>query len=154
MVRKNNIKIAVVGLGYVGFPLACLFARKYNVIGYDIDADKVRSLACGKIGNLDVDLDIVKKLLDSGKLKLTASQSDVANCNVFIVAVPTPADKTLKADPTLLYQSSVDIGSVLSKGNVVIYESTVSGYCTASGNSGSRTKRPSSPRKRLKSPGL
>ena len=125
MVRKNNIKIAVVGLGYVGFPLACLFARKYNVIGYDIDADKVRSLACGKIGNLDVDLDIVKKLLDSGKLKLTASQSDVANCNVFIVAVPTPADKTLKADPTLLYQSSVDIGSVLSKGNVVIYESTV-----------------------------
>ena len=125
MIRKNNLKIAVIGLGYVGFPLACLFAKKYSVIGYDIDADKVKNLINGKVGNIDVDIDVVKQLLDSKSLRLTSSQSDVADCNVYIVAVPTPADNKLKADPTLLYQSSVDIGSVLSPGNIVIYESTV-----------------------------
>ena len=123
MIRKNNLKIAVIGLGYVGFPLACLFAKKYSVIGYDIDADKVKNLINGKVGNIDVD--VVKQLLDSKSLRLTSSQSDVADCNVYIVAVPTPTDNKLKADPTLLYQSSVDIGSVLSPGNIVIYESTV-----------------------------
>ena len=125
MIRKNNLKIAVIGLGYVGFPLACLFAKKYSVIGYDIDADKVKNLINGKVGNIDVDIDVVKQLLDSKSLRLTSSQSDVADCNVYIVAVPTPADNKLKADPTLLYQSSVAIGSVLSPGNIVIYESTV-----------------------------
>lgn len=125
MIRKNNLKIAVIGLGYVGFPLACLFAKKYSVIGYDIDADKVKNLINGKVGNIDVDIDVVKQLLDSKSLRLTSSQSDVADCNVYIVAVPTPTDNKLKADPTLLYQSSVDIGSVLSPGNIVIYESTV-----------------------------
>ena len=123
MIRKSNIKIAVIGLGYVGFPLACLFAKKYNVVGYDIDPYKVKNLTNGNIGNIDVD--IVKNLLNSGSLSLTSLQSDVADCNVYIVAVPTPADKKLKADPTLLYQSSVDIGSVLSPGDIVIYESTV-----------------------------
>ena len=123
MIRKNNLKIAVIGLGYVGFPLACLFAKKYNVVGYDIDPYKVKNLTNGNIGNIDVD--IVKNLLNSGSLSLTSLQSDVADCNVYIVAVPTPADKKLKADPTLLYQSSVDIGSVLSPGDIVIYESTV-----------------------------
>jgi len=123
MIRKNNLKIAVIGLGYVGFPLACLFAKKYSVIGYDIDADKVKNLINGKVGNIDVD--VVKQLLDSKSLRLTSSQSDVADCNVYIVAVPTPTDNKLKADPTLLYQSSVAIGSVLSPGNIVIYESTV-----------------------------
>ena len=125
MIRKNNLKIAVIGLGYVGLPLACLFAKKYSVIGYDIDADKVKNLINGKVGNIDVDIDVVKQLLDSKSLRLTSSQSDVADCNVYIVAVPTPADNKLKADPTLLYQSCVDIGSVLSPGNIVIYESTV-----------------------------
>ena len=57
MIRKNNLKIAVIGLGYVGFPLACLFAKKYSVIGYDIDADKVKNLINGKVGNIDVDID-------------------------------------------------------------------------------------------------
>ena len=123
MIRKSNIKIAVIGLGYVGFPLACLFAKKYNVVGYDLDPYKVKNLTNGNIGNIDVD--IVKNLLNSGSLSLTSLQSDVADCNVYIVAVPTPADKKLKADPTLLYQSSVDIGSVLSPGDIVIYESTV-----------------------------
>ena len=123
MIRKNNLKIAVIGLGYVGFPLACLFAKKYSVIGYDIDADKVKNLINGKVGNIDVD--VVKQLLDSKSLRLTSSQSDVADCNVYIVAVPTSTDNKLKADPTLLYQSSVAIGSVLSPGNIVIYESTV-----------------------------
>ena len=125
MIRKNNIKIAVIGLGYVGFPLACLFAKKFKVIGYDIDAYKVKNLNIGKIGDIDVNIDLVKNLLYSGSLSLTSLQSDVADCNVYIVAVPTPADKKLKADPTLLYQSSVDLGSVLSPGNIVIYESTV-----------------------------
>lgn len=123
MIRKNNIKIAVIGLGYVGFPLACLFAKKYSVIGYDIDANKVKSLYNGKFCNIGVHQ--VKNLLDSGNLRLTSVQSDIADCNVYIVAVPTPADKKLKADPTSLYQSSVDIGSVLSPGDIVIYESTV-----------------------------
>ena len=125
MIRKSNIKIAVIGLGYVGFPLACLFAKKFKVIGYDVDAYKVKNLNNAKIDDIDVNIDVVKNLLYSGNLSLTSSQSDVADCNVYIVAVPTPADKKLKADPTLLYQSSVDIGSVLSPGNIVIYESTV-----------------------------
>ena len=125
MIRKSNIKIAVIGLGYVGFPLACLFAKKFKVIGYDVDAYKVKNLNNAKIDDIDVNIDVVKNLLYSGNLSLTSSQSDVADCNVYIVAVPTPADKKLKADPTLLYQSSVDLGSVLSPGNIVIYESTV-----------------------------
>ena len=82
MIRKTNLKIAVIGLGYVGFPLACLFAKKYSVIGYDIDADKVKNLINRKVGNIDVDIDVVKQLLDSRSLRLTLSQSDVADCNV------------------------------------------------------------------------
>lgn len=109
MIRKSNIKIAVIGLGYVGFPLACLFAKKYKVIGYDIDTYKVKNLNMGKVGDIDVNIDIVRECSIPRKFESYIITSDVADCNVYIVAVPTPADKKLKADPTLLYQSSVDL---------------------------------------------
>ncbi|MEG1227580.1 MAG: nucleotide sugar dehydrogenase [Flavobacterium sp.] len=127
---EENIKIAVIGLGYVGLPLARLFATKYSVVGFDINKSRIESLNSGIDTTLEVDVDTLKKVLldkPSNEIGLfcTDSLKDIANCNYFIVTVPTPVDKNNRPDLTPLYKSSESVGKVLKKGDVVIYESTV-----------------------------
>ena len=127
---EENIKIAVIGLGYVGLPLARLFATKYSVVGFDINKSRVESLNSGIDSTLEVDVDTLKKVLldkPSNEIGLfcTDSLKDISNCNYFIVTVPTPVDKNNRPDLTPLYKSSESVGKVLKKGDIVIYESTV-----------------------------
>ncbi|WP_372800948.1 nucleotide sugar dehydrogenase [Lutibacter sp.] len=127
---KETIKIAVIGLGYVGLPLARLFATKYSVIGYDINQKRVTELKKG----LDVTLEVNSKTLSEVLVDVSSTNkglyctnniSDLTNCNYYIVTVPTPVDKNNKPNLIPLIKSSETVGSVLKKGNVVIYESTV-----------------------------
>jgi UDP-N-acetyl-D-galactosamine dehydrogenase len=125
------MKIAVVGLGYVGLPLARLFATKYSVVGFDINQSRVDELNSG----LDSTLEIEKSLLESVLLKkptnnvvgllCSTNLEDIKDCNYYIVTVPTPVDKNNRPDLTPLYKSSETVGKVLKKGDIVIYESTV-----------------------------
>nr|WP_305070313.1 nucleotide sugar dehydrogenase [Flavobacterium sp. JAS] len=126
----ENIKIAIIGLGYVGLPLARLFATKYAVVGFDINGDRVSSLKSGTDTTLEVDDETLQKVLvDNPKLQVglycTTSLSDIADCNYFIITVPTPVDKNNRPDLTPLYKSSESVGKILKKGDIVIYESTV-----------------------------
>jgi len=126
----KNIKIAVIGLGYVGLPLARLFATKYSVIGFDINQSRVASLKSGTDTTLEVDDETLQKVLVDQPnaevgLYCTTSLNDIANCNYFVVTVPTPVDKNNRPDLTPLYKSSETVGKILKKGDIVIYESTV-----------------------------
>jgi UDP-N-acetyl-D-galactosamine dehydrogenase len=123
-------KIAIIGLGYVGLPLARLFATKYPVIGFDINKGRIDDLNLGHDYTLEIDENQLKSVLvsqpDSEKgLYCTNNIETIASCNVYIVTVPTPVDKNNKPDLTPLYKSSETVGKVLKKGDVVIYESTV-----------------------------
>lgn len=127
---EKNIKIAVIGLGYVGLPLARLFATKYAVVGFDINKSRIESLNSGIDTTLEVDSATLQKVLvDDANSKIglycTSSLHDIANCNYFIITVPTPVDKNNRPDLTPLYKSSESVGKVLKKGDIVIYESTV-----------------------------
>ena len=125
------MKIAVIGLGYVGLPLARLFATKYSVVGFDINQSRVDELNSG----IDSTLEIDKSLLESVLLKqptqnaigllCSSNLEDIKDCNYYIVTVPTPVDKNNRPDLTPLYKSSETVGKVLKKGDIVIYESTV-----------------------------
>lgn len=126
----NEIKIGVIGLGYVGLPLARLFATKYAVIGFDINPERIRELQSGVDSTLEVSEEELKKVTvqnpPTGKGLYCTDQLDVLkNCNYFIVTVPTPVDRTNRPDLTPLYKSSETVGKVLKKGDIVIYESTV-----------------------------
>ncbi|MFH6949092.1 nucleotide sugar dehydrogenase [Flavobacterium sp. FlaQc-51] len=126
----ENIKIAVIGLGYVGLPLARLFATKYSVIGFDINESRVSSLKSGTDTTLEVDDATLQKVLVNNPnsnvgLFCTTSLNDIADCNYFIITVPTPVDKNNRPDLTPLYKSSESVGKILKKGDIVIYESTV-----------------------------
>jgi UDP-N-acetyl-D-galactosamine dehydrogenase len=125
-----NIKIAVIGLGYVGLPLARLFATKYPVVGFDINQNRIQELNTGKDSTLEIDSDTLNKVLvsslsDSNGLLCSSSLEDIASCNYYVVTVPTPVDKNNRPDLTPLYKSSETVGKVLKKGDIVIYESTV-----------------------------
>jgi len=134
IINNSNLiemkKIAVIGLGYVGLPLARLFATKYSVVGFDINKDRVDSLRAGVDATLEVENDVLKSVLleqpgnDIG-LFCSYNLSDIADCNYYIVTVPTPVDKNNRPDLTPLYKSSETVGKVLKKGDIVIYESTV-----------------------------
>ena len=124
------MKIGIIGLGYVGLPLARLFATKYNVVGFDINQKRVDELNQGKDFTLEVDeitLQSVLRNKDNNQIGLFCSTSldDIADCNYYIVTVPTPVDKNNKPDLNPLYRSSETVGKVLKKGDIVIYESTV-----------------------------
>ncbi|WP_081212167.1 nucleotide sugar dehydrogenase [Salegentibacter sediminis] len=173
--NKENIKIAIIGLGYVGLPLARLFATKFPVIGYDINEARVAELRRGHDSTLEVEDDILQSVLvdfsihsedhsralqntrrgewkvdsemkgkvESGEWKVeendvaievapaatglycTTDLEDIADCNYYIITVPTPIDKNNRPDLTPLYKSSESVGKVLKKGDIVIYESTV-----------------------------
>jgi UDP-N-acetyl-D-galactosamine dehydrogenase len=123
-------KVAVIGLGYVGLPLARLFATKYAVVGFDIHQKRIDSLQQGHDHTLELDEDdlkavMVSTLSDAKGLYFTNQLKDLENCNYYIVTVPTPVDKNNRPDLTPLYKASETVGKVLKKGDIVIYESTV-----------------------------
>ena len=113
--------IAVIGLGYVGLPVALAFARKFNTVGFDIDAPKVKELVSGYDRNHEVPEDVLK----STKLKMTADPKDLANVTFWVVAVPTPVDENNVPDLTPVVKASETVAKHLKKGDVVVYESTV-----------------------------
>ncbi len=126
----NNVKIAVIGLGYVGLPLARLFATKYPVVGFDINERRIKELRAGTDSTLEVEDDILKKVLSETPkmetgLYCTNQLGDIADCNYYIVTVPTPVDNTNRPVLTPLYKSSETVGEILKKGDIVVYESTV-----------------------------
>ena len=123
-------KIAVIGLGYVGLPLARLFATKYSVVGFDINSDRVSELMSGIDSTLEVDNEILKSVLvsDTSELKglfCTNQLDKLKDCNYYIITVPTPVDKNNRPILTPLVKASETIGAVLKKGDIVVYESTV-----------------------------
>ncbi|WP_029033408.1 nucleotide sugar dehydrogenase [Salinimicrobium terrae] len=124
------IKIGVIGLGYVGLPLARLFATKYPVIGFDINKSRVEELRQGKDTTLEVENEVLQEVLlktpsyENG-LYCTYELEDIKDCNYFVITVPTPVDKNNRPDLIPLYKSSESVGKVLKKGDIVIYESTV-----------------------------
>ncbi len=121
---NNEFKIAVIGLGYVGLPLARLFSTKYQTIGYDVNKVRVDTLMAGH----DVTLEVSDKLLlDAIKngFKCSSNLDDIKECNFYIVAVPTPVDENNRPDLKPLLEASETVGKVISKGNIVVYESTV-----------------------------
>ncbi|SFT62730.1 UDP-N-acetyl-D-galactosamine dehydrogenase [Lishizhenia tianjinensis] len=123
-------KIAIIGLGYVGLPLARLLATKYPVVGFDINKDRVDELNSGHDFTLEVEDDVLKAVLKSAPnneigLYNSAALEDIADANIYIVTVPTPVDRHNKPDLTPLYRASETVGKVLTKGDIVIYESTV-----------------------------
>ncbi len=122
-------KIAVIGLGYVGLPLAVEFAKKYQVTGYDINTQRISELNRYKDHTLEVDSEVLKKVMisesDSAGLTITSSLDDIASASVYIITVPTPTDKNNRPVLTPLLKASEAVGSVLKKGDYVIYESTV-----------------------------
>ena len=118
----NKSKIALIGLGYVGLPLAVEFGKKRTVIGFDINQNRIKELKQG----VDVTLETTKQeLKDAIHLSYTANLDDIKDCSIFIVTVPTPIDKHKRPDLTPLEKSSESVGSILKKGDIVIYESTV-----------------------------
>ena len=121
----SDIKICVVGLGYVGLPLACLFAERYATVGFDTDTVRVASLNQSIDRNGEVDAERLKEAVGSGSLRCTTSIDDIRECNVYIITVPTPVDGNNLPDLAPLLNASRTVGGVLKKGDTVIYESTV-----------------------------
>src|SRR6218665_821685 len=125
---NKEYKIAVIGLGYVGLPLAALFASKYAVIGYDINQKRINELKQGIDGTLEVSEEVLKNVLQpknkiskhSG-LYFTTSEIDLKAANYYIITVPTPVDKNNSPDLTPLKKASELVGKVLKKGDVVVY---------------------------------
>lgn len=117
-------KIAVIGLGYVGLPLARLFSTKYTTIGFDINQGRVDELMSGHDSTLEVEDDLLQEAIKNGFV-CTSNLNDIADCNVYVVTVPTPIDKHNSPDLTPLVRASETVGKVLKKDDIVIYESTV-----------------------------
>jgi UDP-N-acetyl-D-galactosamine dehydrogenase len=127
---KNNSKIAIIGLGYVGLPLARLFATKFPVVGFDINLQRIEELKNGEDTTLEIEGDVLRKVLTDSipvekGLYCTSEIEDVQDSNYYIVTVPTPVDMQNKPDLTALKKSSETVGKVLKENDVVIYESTV-----------------------------
>ena len=131
-----SIKITVIGLGYVGLPLARLFATKYQVVGFDINQTRIDELNAGTDKTLEISDDVLQAVLVSDFVSSSAVEKpigllcsynleDIADCNYYIITVPTPVDKNNRPDLTPLYKASETVGKVLKKGDIVIYESTV-----------------------------
>ena len=120
----KDIKIAVIGLGYVGLPLARLFSTKYPTVGYDLNPKRVEELMSGHDSTLEVDDSLLQEALANG-FRCTTDLEEIRECNFYVVAVPTPVDKNNNPDLHPLYGASETVGKVISKGDIVVYESTV-----------------------------
>lgn len=121
------VRIAVVGLGYVGLPLAVEFGKQYDTIGFDINAARIDELRRGSDSTLEVEPEL---LAEASRLGFTSEPGDIADCNVYIVTVPTPIDSARRPDLAPLRMASETLGKLLRPGNVVVYESTVFPGCT------------------------
>lgn len=120
----NTTKIAVIGLGYVGLPLARLFSTKYKTVGFDMNQSRVDALMGGHDATLEVSDELLQSAIKNG-FKCTANVEDIRDCNFYVIAVPTPVDNNHNPDLTPLYGASTTVGKVISKGDIVVYESTV-----------------------------
>ena len=129
----NKHHIAVIGLGYVGLPLAIEFAKKYNVIGFDIDADRVAELNKGEDRTKEADLETLNTLMESSNalhgISFSSNVESLNLANTYIVTVPTPIDQFKAPDLTPLIKASEMLGKILKIGDIVIYESTVYPGC-------------------------
>ena len=120
----KDIKIAVIGLGYVGLPLSRIFSTKYKTVGYDLNQSRVDELMNGVDSTLEVDNKLLKQAISKG-LTCTTNIEQIRECNFYVVAVPTPVDNNKNPDLAPLYRASETVGKVISKGDIVVYESTV-----------------------------
>ena len=127
MQQLDNAKIAIIGLGYVGLPLAVEFGKQFDTVGFDIRAARVDELCAGRDSTLEVDSD---ELSTATRLRYSAELEDIRGCNVYIVTVPTPIDAAKRPDLTPLIKASESLGKVLKRGDIVVYESTVYPGCT------------------------
>ncbi|MAE39598.1 MAG: Vi polysaccharide biosynthesis protein VipA/TviB, partial [Psychrobacter sp.] len=122
MININDIKIAVIGLGYVGLPLAVEFGKHRSVVGFDINAERISALTAGTDHTLEVS---DEELAQATHLSYSSNIQTLRDCNFFIVTVPTPIDNYKQPDLTPLIKASEAIGSLLKKDDIVVYESTV-----------------------------
>lgn len=120
-----DIKICVVGLGYVGLPLACLFASRYATVGFDTNVSRVEALSRGNDDTNEVDNTKLRQAINEARLRCTSKINDIRDCTVFIITVPTPVDINNQPDLAPLLDASNMVGTVLKNGDIVIYESTV-----------------------------
>ena len=121
----KQIKICVVGLGYVGLPLARLFSTKFETVGYDTNQSRVDALMAGHDATLEVADDLLQDAIKNHGFVCTTDMEKIKDCNFYVVAVPTPVDKNNNPDLTPLVGASTTVGKVISKGDIVVYESTV-----------------------------
>ncbi|MFI3303736.1 MAG: nucleotide sugar dehydrogenase [Rikenellaceae bacterium] len=119
------MKIAVVGLGYVGLPLARLFSTKYETVGFDINTSRISELNRGVDSTFEVDGELLREAIESKRLSCTDNIDEIRGCNLYVVTVPTPVDNNNTPDLRPLYKASEVVGKVISAGDIVIYESTV-----------------------------
>ena len=122
--NTSKTKICVIGLGYVGLPLARLFSTKYETVGFDMNRARVDALNAGHDATLEVSDELLQSALANG-FRCTADIEDIRDCNFYVVAVPTPVDENNNPDLTPLWGASETVGKVISRGDVVVYESTV-----------------------------
>lgn len=121
----KEYKIAVIGLGYVGLPLARLFSTRFKTIGFDMNQSRIDALMAGHDATLEVDNDLLQEAINKNGFKCTSNIEDIKDCNFYIVAVPTPVDSNNRPDLTPLISASETVGKVISKDDIVVYESTV-----------------------------
>lgn len=120
-----NPKIGIIGLGYVGLPLARLFATKFQTIGYDMNPARCQEIMAGHDNTLEIPESLLKEAISSGRLTCTTCASAIRDCNFYVVAVPTPVDDNMSPDLGFLVKASETVGAVVSKGDIVVFESTV-----------------------------
>lgn len=122
---EKEIKIAVIGLGYVGLPLARLFSTKYKTVGFDMNQRRVDTLMTGHDSTREVADELLQEAINKNGFKCTTDIEEIRNCNFYVVAVPTPVDSNNRPDLKPLWGASETVGMVISKGDIVVYESTV-----------------------------
>ena len=121
----KEIKICVIGLGYVGLPLARLFSTKYKTVGFDMNARRCEALMAGHDATLEVSDELLQDAINNHGFRCTADIDDIRDCNFYVVAVPIPVDENNNPDLTPLYGASETVGKVIAPGDIVVYESTV-----------------------------
>ena len=115
-------KIGIIGLGYVGLPLAVEFSKKFQVVGYDLDVKKIKNISKKKKNISEIDKKNYHRLKE---IKFTYDKNHLKNCNIFIITVPTPVHKNNKPDLSLLIKATTDVAKIIKNGDLVIFESTV-----------------------------
>ena len=125
IIKMQDIRIAVIGLGYVGLPLARLFSTKFPTVGFDMNQKRVDALMAGHDATLEVADDLLQDAINNHGFVCTTDLEKIKDCNFYVVAVPTPVDRNNNPDLTPLYGASETVGKVISKGDIVVYESTV-----------------------------